>query len=295
MTKRALERKDWLTRMPHPCAARVGKAPIRLRPPPFAYGEEWGTNAPRRALTLVEMLVVMTIIALLMALLVPSLTSARDQMKMLKCASHLKTIAFDFQLFASGESASGRGDSDTQLGSTRFYVEDFHEGVYKVSEFWDLPGHSVGQVPRSNPMACPSVDALLIKTQGFPCRDAVSPYQDVSLAVNMRLYRAVVQVGDRSVLAPAASSFLTPRVLEHPYAPLMIEVEGHDAVKKMVDPFYIAPPVSNRDDPYSSGQYWSPATRHHGKTFIGFIGGHVLSSRHPQRESWDWTYQAETN
>ena len=60
-----------------------------------------------------------------------------------------------------------------------------------------------------------------------------------------------------------------------------------------VDPFYMAPPLKDVDDPYASGRYWSPSDRHSGKTVVGFIGGHVLRSEKPKDEKWDWSYQAE--
>ena len=57
------------------------------------------------------MLTVMTIIALLMSILLPALHQARTAAKTLHCSSNMRTIDVEFELFASGESAAGRGDS----------------------------------------------------------------------------------------------------------------------------------------------------------------------------------------
>ncbi len=245
------------------------------------------------AFTLIETVVAMTIIALLLALLIPSLVSAREQMRGLKCASNMKTIAFEFHLFAEGTSRGGRGESE-RLGPNRFQVADFQESVYQIDEFWNGGGAAkVKLTPGNNVMVCPSTPGPLSALPGGPCEETIEPRAYVTLAVNMRLFRPVVEFEGRKMLAPAASGYLTSRTLNHPYAPLMIEVDGEEAVARSVDPFYIAPPLEGSDDPYTSGLYWSPAGRHGGRTTVSFLGGHVLSSGDPAQEAWDWTYQAQ--
>jgi prepilin-type N-terminal cleavage/methylation domain-containing protein len=54
----------------------------------------------RRAFTLVELLVVITIIALLISILLPSLKKAREQSKLVKCANNLSQIIKGGQLYA---------------------------------------------------------------------------------------------------------------------------------------------------------------------------------------------------
>jgi prepilin-type N-terminal cleavage/methylation domain-containing protein len=59
------------------------------------------SNHRRRGLTLVELLVVIAIIALLAALLLPALTSAKANTKQVACMSNLRQLEAAFQMYAS--------------------------------------------------------------------------------------------------------------------------------------------------------------------------------------------------
>ena len=268
-----------------------------LVPQPVKTARRFNPGAARpsvRAFTLLETLTVITIIALLMSFLVPALNGARTAAKTLHCSSNMRTIAVEFQLFASGKSADGRGDSE-MLGQNRFWINDFQDSVYQLDEFWDLPEDRTGQLSVGDePMLCPAGAGSLTKREGLPCSgEAVGPLENVSLAVNMRLYRAVVDFHGRRILAPAASTHVLSRILNHPYVPLAMDVDGQKAARLGIDPFYIAPGLPGVDDSYGNNRYWVPSKRHGGKTIVAFVGGHVLSSANPEEERWDWEYQAE--
>ncbi len=244
--------------------------------------------------TIIEVLVVMAILALLLAILVPTLHSVRAVSKTVVCSSNMKNITMEFRFFADGTSERGRGDS-ARLGPTRFWIGDFQDSLYRLDEFWNLGDAPTGTLDAAGEaMLCPAGAQRLFKRRGLPCgREAISPVEDVSIAVNMRLHRAVFDVRGKKLLVSPTGTNVSQRVLSHPYVPLVLDVDGRQAVANGVDPFYIAPPVATVDDPYATGRYWSPSDRHRGKTVVGFVGGHVLASEQPHNEKWDWLYQGE--
>jgi len=245
------------------------------------------------AFTLLETLVVVATIGLLTAILLPALSSARATVKALACSSNLRTVALEFGLFAEQESELGRGDSE-RLGAGRFWMNDFVEQLYGIDEFWNLGEKSAGTLGNANePMLCPASAATLMKRRGLPCStEAVGPAENISLAANMRLFRATVSFKGRDVLAPANATYVSSQIMQHPYVPLVMDVDGREAARRGISPFYTAPPVAGDHGPYATGRYWIPSDRHHGKTNVAFVGGHVLSSTSPEKERWDWAYQA---
>jgi prepilin-type processing-associated H-X9-DG protein/prepilin-type N-terminal cleavage/methylation domain-containing protein len=279
----------------HVPAGALGRRHLADRPPedPSVPTTIVGSRWARGAFTLVETLVVISIIAVLLALLLPALGAARNEMRLLKCSSNLRTASFRFQLFVEDQVPEGRGDS-AQLGRSGFFVNDFQDYLYRIDEFWDLPGASTAALRVDDDiMLCPAGPAELKKRMGFPCgRASISPPEDVSLAINMRLYRAVIQVGDSLRLAPAAATRVRPDILNHPYVPVLFDTSGEEAAARGLEPFYAAPPVDGLPDPYSSGRYWMPSKRHGKRINVAFVGGHVLSSERPEHEPWDWEFQA---
>ncbi|MCK4343373.1 MAG: hypothetical protein KAY37_16790 [Phycisphaerae bacterium] len=57
-------------------------------------------------------------------------------------------------------------------------------------------------------------------------------------------------------------------------------------------PYYAAPTAADETGMYADNHFWFRALRHGGELNVGFVGGYVLSSPEPTRETiWDWAYQ----
>jgi len=258
-----------------------------IQPEPLSAGLRRGA---RRGFTLLELLVVVAIIAMLVAILVSTVVKVRGSTRGFVCKNNLKTVAFDFLQFADEYAHPYRGDSE-RFGRSSFDLEDFQERVYGIAEFWKVSGLTeAAYEPSKQPLMCPGGPNPLKKQAGVPCRDyAVTPAANVSVALNMRLYRASVLLGGRPVLHPVQ---LTPRLQEHPAVPVAFDVDGAAAAKRGILPYYSAPPAGAAADLYGSGRFWFPASRHAGQVNACFVGGYVLSARKPAAApGWDWRHQ----
>jgi len=253
-----------------------------------------GGVGPFRAFTLLELLVVISIIALLMSILLPALSGGRHAAQDLKCKANLRNVSLQFVDFADESGSGHRGESD-QLGSNLFRIEDFQELIYGVDEFWD--GQGAERLPLNGgqqPLMCPAGPTQLERRAGMPCSaGAIGPQASVSVGFNKRLETRTQDIGGRPFPAPA---YLSSRILQYPDIPLLFDVDGEQAAQRGKVPYYSAPPILDDSgvDIYESGQWWFPAFRHRGRLNVGFVGGHVLSSSHPTTEPWwRWNYQPD--
>ncbi len=242
-----------------------------------------------RGFTLLELLVVVAIAMVLASLVGAALSKVRAASRGVMCANNLKTVTYEFFLFADDYARSSRGDSDLRGGRT-FRLEDFQEKLYRIDEFWDAGSAMEAPLPASQQaLMCPAGPRSLVKYRGLPCSQyAVGPAENVSTGFNMRLDQVSTVVSGWPILRRA---WLTSRILEQPQVPLVFDVDGQAAHQSQVLPYYAAPPAGD-NGPYGTGMFWFPAERHGGKLNVGFIGGHVLNTPEPgNRVPWNWKYQ----
>ncbi|MEK6644418.1 MAG: type II secretion system protein [Planctomycetota bacterium] len=247
--------------------------------------------ALRDAFTLIELLIVTGIISVLAAILLPALSAGRQAALDLKCRSQLRTVTQAFTSFATETSGTNRGDSEKLSGL--FRIEDFQESIYRIHEFWDGPvasrsAYNVGPPP----LLWPGSSARMERRAGIPCSSgAVTPQRSVSIGFNKRLETRTQVINGVTF---GVKVYLGEKILQYPDVPLLLDIDGETATSRGVVPYYSAPPLPKETGPdiYLNGKYWFPSFRHRKSLNVGFVGGHVLSSRQPLSEPWwRWNYQ----
>jgi prepilin-type N-terminal cleavage/methylation domain-containing protein/prepilin-type processing-associated H-X9-DG protein len=130
-----------------------------------------------RAFTLIELLVVIAIIAILSAILLPSLSKARDKAQTTACKSNLRQISLGLQLYV-GDFRAYLPWGFSVPGSPQYYYWMDFLGPY-VRASWPQLNYNASQVlnePRGL-FACPSYNGFpgLYATRRSPTGDAVYP------------------------------------------------------------------------------------------------------------------------
>src|SRR5437870_4507533 len=85
--------------------------------------------APASAFTLIEVLVVVATIAILAALLLPALSSAKAKGKQVGCANNLKQLALAFQMYVADNEGRLPSNTPERQGNSSWVV-----GNMKISE-----------------------------------------------------------------------------------------------------------------------------------------------------------------
>lgn len=240
------------------------------------------------AFTLLELLIVVTIIAALAGIIGTSLVRVRAAGQAVMCMNSLKTVTYEFFLFADDYSHVHRGETDTR-NSRLFRLEDFQEKLYGIDEFWDAGGMAVVELtPSEQPLMCASAPGRLDKRAGFPCNaQAVTPLENVSVGFNMRLDMITTETGR------LARTRLSSKILEHPRVPLVFDVDGRKSVEQGTPLPYYSTPAGETPGLVGTGLFWFPADRHGEKMNVAYIGGHVLREPPPPVDTGNryWQYE----
>lgn len=264
------------------------------------HSSESPNRAPRaghRAFTLTELLIVFAIIALLMGVLIPALSATLASARSFKCQMGLRSVAFDFTVFADDQLHGDRGTDTRDLPRGRFRIDTFQNAQYGLQEFWSYGNVASVRLPDAqgrDPMRCAAVKGDIVLRRNIPCsQGGVSPPQNVSFGFNMRLH-----VSERQALAGSAPGVqLTSAILagtqEAPPSmiPLTWDVDGALAQSRGLPPVYSAPARSSTLL-FVGDQYWFPASRHAGAMNVAFVDGRVEATKSPlARNHWAWDFE----
>lgn len=238
------------------------------------------------------------IIAMLVAILLPAIGRMVGSARQFRCQMSLRSIAFDFTVFADEQLHGDRGMDEAPhdegglgLGNSRFRLETFQESQYRIDEFWnwnETNSHELPDLDGNDPMRCAEVRGRVVLHNNLPCGGgAVGPRRNVSYGFNKRLDTGGVELpGGFMVPRPV---ILSSSIMHHPNVPLAWDVDGTVADANGVEPVFSTPTLDSKL--FTNDRYWFPARRHNGALNVAFIGGHVLSTTDPLNEDgWRWSY-----
>ena len=101
------------------------------------------TTLGRPAFTLIEVLVVVAIIAILAALLLPALSSAKAKGKQVACANHLKQLAIGFKMYAADNEGrlvdntpENRSTNDWIVGNMKLDLDATNQAQIRMGELF---------------------------------------------------------------------------------------------------------------------------------------------------------------
>ena len=230
---------------------------------------------------MIELLISIAIVGMLLAIVLPALGQTIRAARGFRCQVSLRSVAFDFSVFADDQLHGDRGDDVAALGARRFKLETFQESEYGIDEFWRYNGstHTIPDAEKNDPMRCPSVRGQVLLTNNSACsQGGVLPARYISFGFNMRLHRPEGRSpGGFPILIPVS---LTSTIMEHGRAPLAWDVDGLAAELRGLTPVFSAPSLGSTG-PYSNDAYWFPGLRHNGTANFAFIDGSVSASSHP--------------
>jgi prepilin-type N-terminal cleavage/methylation domain-containing protein/prepilin-type processing-associated H-X9-DG protein len=254
------------------------------------------TNRRRGGFTLVELLVVIAIVAVLASLLLPAASGTVAAARSFRCQASLRSVAFDFSVFADDTLHGDRGDDSEELSAGKFRLATFQDSQYGLDEFWRWDQANevtlrAGQP--GDPLRCAEIAGDVTLRSGTPCTDdAVSPAEHISYTFNMRLHRPEVRgPGGNPVLSLPVP--LTSAILDsgNGQVPLAWDVDGAAAVRAEMSPVFGAPSLGS-SGPLGGDRFWFPGKRHARKLNAAFVDGHVDSSSDPvDGTTWNWAYQ----
>jgi prepilin-type processing-associated H-X9-DG protein len=241
------------------------------------------------AFTLIELLVVVGIIAVLIALLMPALTRARESAKTIACASHMAQLGQAVLVFATQNEGRGPGLGEMLPVSTTSHT--FWPDILNIEVFGRKAGTGPFQYfnytkdksgnvilgPGPGMMTCPNTggEGLYVRPYamntfvlgGYQFNPPYAPENGVPTAAG-KMSTSSKAGNEWYYLGAQLTRFSKPSVT-------YMAIEGGHADDKLFYKSTVHPEDATPESPYSSGTDWF-AFRHPNLTanFL-FIDGHV--------------------
>lgn len=229
----------------------------------------------------------MAIITVLLTLVLAAVRGTLGVAQSLVCQQRAGTVCFDFTTFADDQLHETRGMDARYLGG-RFRLITFINGQFRLGEFW-AQGQGIDRVPLpdDHPMQCPAAErGMAVTDTGDAITGGIATPQLLSIGVNRRLYQPETPRPGRLEIQ------LRSTILIEQNIPLIWDIDGASAFDSGLenDAVLSAPSLGARG-PIANNRYWHPSFRHGGRMNVGFVGGHVLSSKRPLEQSgWRWSF-----
>jgi len=137
-----------------------------------------GVKIVRRGFTLVELLVVISILAILAGLLMPALAMAREQARQTKCLNNLRQLAMGLEIYKQGG-----GRTQAQAGGWAPWLSTLYEAnITRDPELYVCPSDNSEGLDGSKP----KWDVWGFNTSGVGVAPADEPYAPVAYTTQFR-------------------------------------------------------------------------------------------------------------
>jgi prepilin-type N-terminal cleavage/methylation domain-containing protein/prepilin-type processing-associated H-X9-DG protein len=237
------------------------------------------SSIKRAGFTLVELLVVISIIALLLAILMPALTKARRQAQSVVCRSNLRQIGVGILMYAQ----NNQDTPPPYYGGVLINQKSWMVRLLKDRHFWS-----------DNPIAYISgVDILFCPAHKLPIPPPINDYKTNDPKI-YAIMGGTVSYGMSMELAtdPVTSEFHPAKLSQIMQPAATIEIIDGQIInpvsKQVFGCFYVRPYYNGSD---------GPSIRHNGACDVLWVDGHVtpVMATNPKDQRTIYDAKALTN